>query len=289
MHRTALIAALVLSAGCAAPRPASAAPAPAAPAPPPAAALPAVPAPAAAQPSAPTPAAAPARAPAAASAGVLSPPVAAQSVHAADGWAVAFSLDLPALPAAIAAPVRRLCEGWLFQGLVAPEGDFDGAARAALALLVRDSPAPAGAAGAFYCRRAIRARHHDLGWLSLERTWEEAAGGAASLRTEGIIVDLDGIRPLPLDEIVDAERQGALRRLLATALRRQLGLPDAAPITSAVADDTALPVPVPVLTGSGAVFVWNAFEIAEGDRGAFRVELPADALRGLLVRDPWPR
>ena len=68
---------------------------------------------------------------------------------------------------------------------------------------------------------------------------------------------------------------------------RVRGLPPDGPLTSAIASDAELPIPMPVLTADGVVFTWNAYEIGPFSDGAYRAALPAEAVRGLLARDPW--
>jgi hypothetical protein len=205
----------------------------------------------------------------------------------ADGWRVSFVLNLPALPAAKARTLRRACEAWLFQGLVSPRGDFAASAAEAHRLLVQDTPR--GAEGEpWYSERAVHARLVGAGWLSLERDWKEFAGGAhANQRSEGLLVEIAAGRALTIDEVVPADRVDALRALLARELRRVRGLPPDGPLTSAIASDAELPIPMPVLTTDGAVFTWNAYEIGPFSDGAYRATLPAAAVRGLLARDPW--
>lgn len=248
---------------------------------------------ASAAPPAPSPVAAAeaATAPVAAPSAPAAPPVMAPAVDerfALDeaGWRVSFHLALPALPEPAARKVRRACEAWLFQGLVAPRGDFAESAREAHRLLVSDTP-HAGT-DPWYAERAVLATRLGGGWLALSRSDGSFAGGErANAKLEGLVVEVDGVRALELDEIVPAERQPDLRRLLAQELRRQRQLPASGPITSVVASDDELPIPLPIIGDAGARFVWNAYEIAPAADGAFAVELPAAQLKPLFARDPW--
>jgi hypothetical protein len=218
----------------------------------------------------------------------LSEAVADSYTMTADGWRVAFALSLPALPAAKARTLRRACEAWLFQGLISPRGDFAASAAEAHRLLIQDTPRGAAEGEPWYSERAVSARLLGAGWLSLERDWKEYAGGAhANQRSEGLLVEIAAGRALTIDEVIPADRIDALRALLARELRRVRGLPPDGPLTSAIASDAELPIPMPVLTVDGAVFTWNAYEIGPFSDGAYRAALPAEAVRGLLARDPW--
>jgi hypothetical protein len=229
---------------------------------------------------APTPAAAPA-----------APPVVAAAVsdrHAAEaaGWRTAFELRLPALAEPAARRVRRAAEAWLFQGLVEPRASFAETAAEAQRILAADAPHP-GAGDPWYCERAVVATRLGGGWLALARSERSSAGAGASERIEGMVVAVDEVRALTLDEIVPPERQEALRAILAGELRRARGLPADGPLTELIASDAELPIPQPLIDDEGARFVWNAYEIAQREAGAFTVRLAAERLRPLLAADPW--
>lgn len=241
----------------------------------------AAPAPSADGPSAPA-AAAPAPPPA-----PPAPPVDEHYEADASGWRVSFRLALPELPEPSARRVRRACEAWLFQGLVAPRATFAETAAEAHRLLVADTPHP-GAGDPWFAERAVVAAHLGAGWLALGRSDSSFAGGAhGNAKTEGLVVDVAEVRALTLDEVVPPERQPALRALLAREFRRARQLPADGPLTSEIAADADLPIPLPLIEAGGARFVWNPYEIAPFGEGAFEVRLAAEALRPLLARDPW--
>lgn len=203
------------------------------------------------------------------------------------GWRVAFRLELPPLPEASARRIRRACEAWLFQGLVAPRATFAESAAEAHRLLIADTP-HVGAADTWYAERAVIATRLGGGWLALSRSDSSFAGGAhANTKLEGLVVQVDEVRALTLDEVVAPERQPALRRLLAGELRTLRKLPADGPLTSEIATDDDLPIPLPVIGDAGARFVWNPYEIAPYSEGAFEVSLPAAQVGAFLARNPW--
>lgn len=215
------------------------------------------------------------------------PPVDDRFAAEESGWRVAFALSLPELPESSARRVRRACEAWLFQGLVTPRSTFAASAAEAHRLLISDTP-HTGAGEAWFAERSVVATHLAAGWLALARNDSSFAGGAhGNAKTEGLVVDLADVRALTLDEVVPPEHQPALRALLAQEFRRERQLPADGPLTSEIAADADLPIPLPILDATGARFVWNPYEIAPYSEGAFTVRLPADALRGLLARNPW--
>ncbi len=204
-----------------------------------------------------------------------------------DGWRVDYHLVLPALPAEDAKRLRRACTAWLFQGLAEPRPSVEASGEAALATLIADGGTPTGDEP-WYSERAVVTTHQGGGWLALSRSERSYAGGAhANGRIESLIVERDGNRALTLDEVVASEHQAALRQLLATALRRSRGLPDDGPLTSEIASDAELPIPVPLIAADGARFVWNPYEIGPYSDGAYEVVIPAGQLRPLLTGDPW--
>ncbi len=202
------------------------------------------------------------------------------------GWRVSFQLTLPSLPENSAHRVRRACEAWLFQGLIVPRGSFAESAIEAHKLLITDNP-HAGAEP-WYAERSVVATHLGGGWLALSRSDSSFAGGEhPNSRLEGLVVQIDEVRALTLDEVVPPEQQPALRRLLALGLRQARKLPADGPLTSVIATDEDLPIPLPVIQADGARFVWNPFEIAPFSEGAFEVVLSAAQLRSLLAANPW--
>lgn len=218
---------------------------------------------------------------------VLAQPVDDRFAAEEAGWRVSFHLSLPALPEASARRVRRACEAWLFQGLIAPRASFAESAQEAHKLLIADNP-HVGAADAWYAERAVLATHLGGGWLALSRSDGSFAGGAhPNSKLEGLIVQVDEVRALTLDEVVPAAQQPILRRQLALALRQARKLPAEGPLTSEVATDDDLPIPLPVIQADGARFVWNPYEIAPYSDGAFEVVLSAAQLRPLLAANPW--
>lgn len=202
------------------------------------------------------------------------------------GWRVSFQLALPSLPETSAHRVRRACEAWLFQGLIVPRGSFAESAQEAHKLLMTDNP-HAGA-DPWYAERAVVATHVGGGWLALSRSDSSFAGGEhPNSRLEGLVVQIDEVRALTLDEVVLPEQQPVLRRLLALGLREARKLPAEGPLTSVIATDDDLPIPLPVIHADGARFVWNPFEIAPFSEGSFEVVLSAAQLRPLLAANPW--
>jgi len=205
-----------------------------------------------------------------------------------DGWRADFTLRLPALPQAASKGMRRACTAWLFQGLAAPRGTMAETGEAALTALVADGARPTTSTEPWYCERSVVATHFGRGWLALRRSDVSFAGGAhPNSRVESMIVELDGVRALDLDEVVPPERQGELRQLLARELRRIRGLSSDGPLTSEVATDADLPIPLPLLTDEGARFVWNPYEIGPYSDGALEIALPAVQMRPFLANDPW--
>jgi hypothetical protein len=202
------------------------------------------------------------------------------------GWRVAFQLTLPALPEASAHRVHRACEAWLFQGLIVPRGTFAESAQEAHKLLITDNPHAGN--DPWYAERAVVATHLGGGWLALSRSDSSFAGGEhPNSRLEGLVVQVDEVRALTLDEVVQPDQQPALRRLLALALRQARNLPADGPLTSVITTDDELPIPLPIIQTDGARFVWNPFEIAPFSEGAFEVVLSAAQLRPLLIANPW--
>lgn len=213
------------------------------------------------------------------------PPAAAVDERFADtrgAWRVDYHLRLPAQPATAQRRLRHACTAWLFQGLAQPRASVAESGEAALATLVADGGAEGGASV-----RTVLATHQGGGWLALCRTDSSSAGGVALNRREGLIVELPEVRALTLDEIVPPERQDELRATLALGIRRTRGLPADGPLTATIASDAELPIPVPLLTAAGALFVWNPYEIAPAADGAYEVELPVAQVRALLAVDPW--
>ncbi len=205
-----------------------------------------------------------------------------------DGWRVDYHLRLPALPPGQTKSLRHASIAWLFQGLAQLRPTFAATGEAALATLIADGGKPSGVEP-WHSDRAVVATHQGGGWLALSRSESSFAGGAhGNNRIESLIVELDGIRALTLDEIVPPEQQGALRKLLAGELRRVRGLPADGPLTSEIASDADLPIPLPLLDADGARFVWNVYEIAPYSEGAFEVALPAAQARPFLAVNPWP-
>jgi hypothetical protein len=206
-----------------------------------------------------------------------------------DGWRVDYHLRLPALPADTTKGLRRACTAWLFQGLAAPRPTLAESGEAALATLIVDGGKPTGGEP-WYSERAVVSTLQGGGWLALRRSERSFAGGeTATARVEGLILELDGVRALTLDEVVPPERQEALRLQLARELRRIRGLPADGPLTSVVASDGELPIPVPLLSADGARFVWNPYEIGPLSDGAYEVALGIDQVRTALAVDPWAK
>lgn len=204
-----------------------------------------------------------------------------------DGWRVDYRLRLPALPPDTSRRLARACSAWLFQGLAEARPTLAESGEAALATLIADGGRPSGGEP-WYSERAVVATLQGGGWLALRRSERSFAGGAnLTTRLEGLILELDGLRALTLDEIVPAERQPALRLLLAGELRRVRGLPADGPLTTVVASDAELPIPIPLLTAEGARFVWNPYEIGPLSDGAFEAQLDAGQMRHVLAVDPW--
>ena len=206
-----------------------------------------------------------------------------------DGWRVDYRLRLPALPADTAKRLRFACNAWLFQGLAQPRASLNESGAAALATLIADGGKPSGG-DAWYSERSVVATHQGGGWLALRRSERSFAGGATpTTRVEGLIVELAGVRALTVDEIVPLDRQAGLRLALAAAIRRERKLPAEGPLTSEVANDAELPIPVPLLSAEGAQFVWNPYEIGPLADGAYEVTLPSESLREAFAVDPWAK
>jgi len=206
-----------------------------------------------------------------------------------DGWRVDYHLRLPALPADTSKRLRRACTAWLFQGLAETRPTMAESGEAALATLIADGGKPAGGEP-WYSERAVVAMQQGGGWLALRRSERSFAGGAtAAARIESLILELDGVRALTLDEVVPPERQEALRLQLARELRRIRGLPADGPLTSVVASDGELPIPVPLLSAEGARFVWNPYEIGPLSDGVYEATMTAEQVRPSLAVDPWAR
>lgn len=205
-----------------------------------------------------------------------------------DGWRVDYQLSLPALPAEQSRRLRRACTAWLFQGLADPRPTIAESGEAALATLIADGGQPGGAEP-WYSERAVTATLHGRGWLALRRAERAAAGGAQpTSRLEGLIIAVDdGVRALVLDEVIPPEQQAGLRALLAAQLRQSRGLPADGPLTSEIASDAELPIPLPLLDRDGARFVWNAYEIGPLSDGAYEATVPAAQMRAFLAVDPW--
>jgi hypothetical protein len=204
-----------------------------------------------------------------------------------DGWRVDYHLRLPALPADTTKGLRRACTAWLFQGLAAPRPTLAESGEAALATLIADGGTPVGGEP-WYSERAVVATLQGGGWLALRRSERSFAGGGShAARVEGLIIDLDRALALTIDEVVPPERQEALRLHLARELRRVRGLPTDGPLTSVIASDAELPIPVPLLSADGARFVWNPNEIGPLSDGAYEATLAIGQVRGALAIDPW--
>ncbi len=206
-----------------------------------------------------------------------------------DGWRVDYHLRLPSLPPDTTRRLRRACTAWLFQGLAEARPTLAESGEAALATLIADGGKPAGGEP-WYSERAVVATLQGGGWLALRRSERSFAGGAnLTARVESLILELDGVRALTLDEVVPAERQADLRLLLARELRRVRGLPAEGPLTSLVASEAELPIPVPLLSAEGARFVWNPYEIGPLSDGAYEVSLSVGQVRAALAVDPWAK
>jgi hypothetical protein len=206
-----------------------------------------------------------------------------------DGWRVDYHLRLPALPADTTKRLRRACTAWLFQGLADARPTLAESGEAALTTLIADGGKPAGGEP-WYSERAVVTTLQGGGWLALRRSERSFAGGATTTaRVESLILELDGVRALTLDEVVPPERQDALRLQLARELRRVRGLPADGPLTSVVASDAELPIPVPLLSVEGARFVWNPYEIGPLSDGAYEVALTVGQVRTALAVDPWAK
>jgi hypothetical protein len=204
-----------------------------------------------------------------------------------DGWRVDYRLRLPALPAEKARRLHRACTAWLFQGLAEPRPTLNQSGEAALATLIADGGTPVGGEP-WYSERAVVATLQGGGWLALRRSERSFAGGGShAARVEGLIIDLDRALALTIDEVVPPERQEALRLHLARELRRVRGLPTDGPLTSVIASDAELPIPVPLLSADGARFVWNPNEIGPLSDGAYEATLAIGQVRGALAIDPW--
>ena len=215
-------------------------------------------------------------------------PVDERFSEAREGWRADFTLRLPALPQHAAKGLHRACTAWLFQGLATPRATMAESGEAALAALIGDGARPTSAPDPWYCERAVVATHYGRGWLALRRSETSFAGGAhPNSRVEALIVDSEAVRALTLDEVVPPDRQAELRLILARELRRIRGLPADGPLTSEVASDADLPIPLPLLTDEGARFVWNPYEIGPYSDGAFEVAVPLAQMRGFLINDPW--
>ncbi len=205
-----------------------------------------------------------------------------------EGWRADFTLRLPALPQHAAKGLHRACTAWLFQGLATPRATMAESGEAALAALIGDGARPTSAPDPWYCERAVVATHYGRGWLALRRSETSFAGGAhPNSRVEALIVDSEAVRALTLDEVVPPDRQAELRLILARELRRIRGLPADGPLTSEVASDADLPIPLPLLSDEGARFVWNPYEIGPYSDGAFEVAVPLAQMRAFLANDPW--
>lgn len=206
-----------------------------------------------------------------------------------DGWRVDYHLRLPALPAETTKGLRRACTAWLFQGLAAARPTLAESGEAALATLIVDGGKPTGGEP-WYSERAVVSTLQGGGWLALRRSERSFAGGeTATARVESLILELDGVRALTLDEVVPPERQEALRLQLARELRRVRGLPADGPLSSVVASDAELPIPVPLLSAEGARFVWNPYEIGPLSDGAYEAVLATEQVRAALAVDPWAK
>ena len=206
-----------------------------------------------------------------------------------DGWRVDYHLRLPALPAETTKRLRRACTAWLFQGLAEVRPTLAASGEAALATLIADGGKPTGG-DPWYSERAVVATLQGGGWLALRRSDRSFAGAAnTTARVESLVIELDGVRALTLDEVVPPDRQAALRLQLAREFRRVRGLPADGPLTSAVASDAELPIPVPLLAAEGARFVWNPYEIGPLSDGAYEVSLTAEQVRAALAVDPWAK
>jgi hypothetical protein len=212
-------------------------------------------------------------------------PVDERFVRERAGWRTSFRLALPALDEPAAHRIRRAAQHWLFQDFEVLPGGVAASGAAALDKLVIEQAVPAGGARALE-RAVIGVR---IGpWLSLVRTLNEPGrDGGASVREDALIVEAANGSALTVDEVVPPVRQAALRSALAAALRSARKLAVGAPLSSGLASDQELPIPLPSLTASGARFVWNPSDLATAAEGAFAVELPRDAVRSLLVLDPW--
>ncbi len=206
-----------------------------------------------------------------------------------DGWRVDYHLRLPALPADTTKRLRRACTAWLFQGLAEARPTLAESGEAALGTLIADGGKPEGSEP-WYSERAVVTTLQGGGWLALRRSERSFAGGATTTaRVESLILELDGVRALTLDEVVPPERQEALRLQLARELRRVRGLPADGPLSSVVASDAELPIPVPLLSAEGARFVWNPYEIGPLSDGAYEAVLATEQVRAALAVDPWAK
>lgn len=204
-----------------------------------------------------------------------------------EGWRVDYHLRLPALQPEQVKGLRHACTAWLFQGLATPRPTLAASGEAALAALIADGGKPDGT-GPWFSERAVVAMHQGGGWLALRRSESSCAGQPhANSRIESLIIKLAGVRALTLDEVVPPERQGGLRLLLAAELRRSRGLPADGPLTSEIASDAELPIPVPLLNAQGARFLWNPCEIGPYSDGEYEVVLSAAQVRGFLAVNPW--
>ena len=199
-----------------------------------------------------------------------------------DGWRVDYRLRLPAVTPAQAKRLRRACIAWLFQGQAAPRPTVAASGEAALATFIADGGAGSGSER--FSERSVEATHRGGGWLALCRRERSSSGGN---RSEALIVELDDVRALTLDEIVPPARQAGLRLLLAAELRRSRNLPASGPLTTDVASDTDLPIPVPLLSADDARFVWNPGELSPVSDGAYEAMLTSAQLRGVFAVELW--